>query len=745
MDTVFGTFDTLREKLGMQYVDAFYNEDAYKRIDKFSDEVLCYAESLGDIPHSVIKARCFEYILKNAPLYINGDDIFGVCLEGQKFAKMVSWGCMLEKVIGRLNSKWQKELKDVLNPHEDIEFINNAENYLINEFYIDYNHSTPCWEDIFALGIKGIYGRILVYKERHSPLNEEQQAYFDALEITYRAISGFFERLIDALEYRNEPKLEFMRKALINISHNPPSNTYEALLLGWLYWYLQENIDALRCRTMGGLDELYLKFYTNDIKSGTFTKEEIKEMFIYFMNEFYSFRVGQQQPMYLGGTDMDGKCIVNELSYLILDAYDTLSRPDPKLQIKVGKNTPKEFSKRVLEIIRNGNSSISIINDDNAITSLKKIGVSDKEATTYLMSGCWDYTVKNHEVKTIPARVSLPRILEYTMTNGVCLATGKKVGCETGYDFETFDEFYSAFKSQVMYIWKRTKKIVENWELYLKDINPSNMFSATMTDSLECAQDGYANGMKYNTTVFTLAGLGTLVDSLCVIKKYVYDKKVVSLNEFVNILKLNWRGYEDLRRIIMRDNDKYGNGSKMADEITFDITSYLSYIINKVPNSRGSYWKIGLLSIDKNIRFGELMDATPDGRLKGEPLSKNLSPSVGMDRSGITTLINSVCNIDFTLFPHAGIFDLILHPSAVAGSDGLEAFYGILKTYFDGGGHSIQFNVFSADTLKDAQRNPDKYKNLQVRVCGWNVYFTELEKIAQDIFIAQCEHNESGL
>ena len=271
------------------------------------------------------------------------------------------------------------------------------------------------------------------------------------------------------------------------------------------------------------------------------------------------------------------------------------------------------------------------------------------------------------------------------------------------------------------------------------------MFSATMTDSLECARDGYADGMKYNTTVFTLAGLATVVDSICVIKKFVFDKKILTLNEFTEILKNNWEGNESLRLDILKDDDKYGNGSDYADDIMVDLTKYLSDLINKAPNGRGSYWKIGLLSIDKNIAFGKTFSATPDGRYMGDPISKNLSPNIGMDRKGLTTLISSLNKIDFSDFPHAGIVDFILHPSAVAGEEGLNVFMGILKTFFNGGGHSVQFNVFSADTLKDAQRNPDKYKNLQVRVCGWNVYFTELNKVAQDAFIAQCEHNESGL
>ena len=215
------------------------------------------------------------------------------------------------------------------------------------------------------------------------------------------------------------------------------------------------------------------------------------------------------------------------------------------------------------------------------------------------------------------------------------------------------------------------------------------------------------------------------------------------LKELVNALKSNWSGYEALRVRILRDTDKYGNGSPLADDLTVRLTRFFESTTNGKPNSRGGRWKLGMLSIDKNVRFGALMCATPDGRGAGEPLSKNLSPVIGMDRGGITVLLNSVTKMDFTNYPHAAMLDLILHPSAVSGEDGLAVFCALVRTYFKKGGHSLQFNIFSASLLIEAQKNPEKYRNLQIRVCGWNVYFTDLEKVLQDAFIRECLHREN--
>lgn len=600
MNNLWNTFDGDREALDKQYIDAWNNEESFGRIEKLEAKVMELADTLKDEPHPVIKARCFDYILENAPVYINPCDWFGIALEAQKMTPIYDIGCSPRRILSLLSSKWHSELNEKLNLSEDSHFVQNARGYLLNEFYIDYNHSTPNWDDILEYGISGLLKRVNEYKTdlcKKAPLSKEQIAYFEGIEITYNAILKLFERYIIALGEKTEPKMQHMKKAFENLINNPPKNTYEALLLAWQYWFLQEDIDCVRVRTMGGLDQLYYKFYKEDLDSGTFTKENIKELFVYFMNEFNAIRVFYQEPMYLGGMNENGDCIVNELSYLILDAYNILSEPNPKLQAKISKNTPDRFLKEVLITIRNGNSSISIMNDDNAALSLMNVGVPKEEALTNLMSGCWDYTVKNHEVKTIPVRISLPKILEYTMTGGKCLSTNEIVGCKTGTEFETFEEFYSAYKKQWLYIRERVKSIIENWELYLADISPSNMFSGTMTDSLAQGVDGYARGMKYNTTVYTVAGLGTLVDGLCAIKKYVFDKKEVSLEEFVDILKSNWSNNERLRKIILNDKDKYGNGSDLADELMVDLTDFFAKNINGVPNSRGGYWKLGTLSM----------------------------------------------------------------------------------------------------------------------------------------------------
>ncbi len=735
-------YESDRNALINQYVTAWRSPEAFRRHDCLTEDMLSFADSLKGQPHSVIKAKTFAFLLEKAPVYINPEDWFGIALEVPKLDPLFDTGTPCHRPILDLSRQWTQEIAEQLHRAEDKHFVNCTKNYLFNEFYIDYNHSTPCWEDILSLGLPGLLERAGEYRKKHEPLSAEQQAYFDGIEISYAAFINLLKRYKNELDKYNEPKMLVMKKAIGHLIDNPPSNTYEALLLAWIYWFVGEQVEGIRVRSMGALDRLYYDFFKRDTESGLCSTDDIRELFTCFMTCFHAMRVQYQEPMYIGGVDEDGKCVVNELSYIILEAYDILSAPNPKLQAIISINTPDAFLNLVLRIIRGGNSSISIINHEIVESSLLRLGVTVEEARTYLMSGCWDYAIRNHEVKTVPIRVSLPKVLEYTMTNGICLTTGKQAALPLGESFDSFDEFLEAYEKEWLYIQQRAMSIIENWELYLAEISPSNLFSGTMLDSLERGVDGYARGMKYNNTVFTVCGLATLVDSLCAIKKFVFDEHRLNLKEFTDILRNNWEGHEELRREIVNDADKYGNGSAVADALCVRLVNYFASNTNLRPNSRGSFWKLGILSIDKNLRFGQLMCATPDGRLAGEPISKNLSPVIGMDRGGITALMNSLCKMDFTNFPHSAMLDVILHPTAVSGEDGLSVFASLVRTYFAKGGHSIQFNVFSADTLIAAQKEPEKFKNLQIRVCGWNVYFVDLEKPMQDAFIKEALHKE---
>ena len=276
-------------------------------------------------------------------------------------------------------------------------------------------------------------------------------------------------------------------------------------------------------------------------------------------------------------------------------------------------------------------------------------------------------------------------------------------------------------------------------EKYYGEIGPDPLLSSMYDHCVETGVDALEGGAEYNNTSYYVFFIASLVDSICAVKRLVFEEKRITFAELCETLKNNWENNEKLRLIARSIPEKYGNNNAVADEITKEFSDYCASLITNKPNSRGGVFKGAFFSIDYFVYFGERTMATPDGRKYGEVLSKNLCATVGQDKNGITALINSATKIDHTKWPNGTVLDVVLHPSAVSGDDGLDAFYTLLKTYMLKGGMALHGNVFNTEELKKAQQNPEKYKNLQVRVCGWNAYFVNLSKVEQDCFIKQAE------
>ena len=324
------------------------------------------------------------------------------------------------------------------------------------------------------------------------------------------------------------------------------------------------------------------------------------------------------------------------------------------------------------------------------------------------------------------------------ITNGIDLSSGREHGLKTG-KINSYPEFVDAVKRQIAYMTDRLTGYIVQIEKHYGEINPDPLLSCQYDESIAKGVDVYEGGAKYNSSSFYFYCIASLTDSMAAVKELVFEKQLLSFDELCTALRNNWKGYERIQAAARALPEKYGNNNETADRISAEMADYAASLVNNRPNGRGGVFKAALFSIDSFVYYGRKTMATPDGRSAGEPLSKNLCASVGMDRRGITALINSVTKLDLSKFPTGSVLDIVVHPSAVAGEDGLEAFLGLLKTYFRLGGFAMHGNVFNSETLRDAQKHPEKYRNLQVRVCGWNVFFVNLSKTEQDVFIKQAE------
>lgn len=336
--------------------------------------------------------------------------------------------------------------------------------------------------------------------------------------------------------------------------------------------------------------------------------------------------------------------------------------------------------------------------------------------------------------------MNIPKAIELVFTDGVDMITGKRLTPKYVKQINSFDDFKASFFQKLESLCQNSMELVGAYERNFMKINPSFVFSPSFEERVGKGVNIYDGGAKYNNSSVCGFGLAPAVDSLAAVKKAVFDDGIITMEEFCEILKNNWRGNELLRLKIKNTYPKYGNNDFAADLLATEVCAKMAGFINGKPNARNGVYRLGTFSIDWIWEFGEHTAATPDGRMMGEVISKNMSSIIGCDKSGITALINSVTKVDFTDIPNGTILDLTLHETTTRGEDGLNVLKGIVTVYMNMGGMAVHINILSPEKLKEAQREPDKYKTMQGRLCGWNVYFVNLSKKEQGQFILQTEH-----
>lgn len=665
-------------------------------------------------PHCLQKARALAYVLDNARVDIHSHDYF---------IGLYNWGRLLSDACWKT---WEREIAPT-RPAECRAFMQEGIARGAIDIWGDYDHSVPDWHFLYQNGFPGVLSRIQrVHAEKQGTLTADGEAFFAALEMTYTAVLRFLDRLIARAGTETHAKAAAVRESLCHLRAGAPQTTYDALQLIYIYFIISECVDAVQVRSLGsGLDHDLLPFYEADIAAGRYTADEIAEFIGYFFMQFSAIGNYWGHPLYLGGTNLDGTTRVNAVSYLILDVYRALHIYNPKLQIKYGRSTPPAFVRRVLDMLRAGGAGMVIVCEDNVLHAFETRGIGREECFDFDIRGCYEYGVRAAEVATAPLYINLLRgvldVFEDDMT-----------------EISSYAAFEAKYFEKMRSIYENGMRAANAIEETLDVVNPTLLFSGTSESSLERVADVYQTGAKYEMTDIVNSGLASAVDALMAVKTLVFDEQRVTLPALRDILAADWAGQELLRRYACNLPCKYGNNHPETTALTERIADFiLSY--QGRPNARGGSYKMFLHSARMFIAFGKRCGATPDGRHAGEETSKNGSPTPGTDTAGATALILSALHTHPDRFAEGHCLDVMLHPSAVTGEDGLTAMKALVDVYAAGGGASIQFNIVDAATLRAAQREPEKYRDLQIRVCGWNVLFRDMCKAEQDKYIERAE------
>ena len=455
-----------------------------------------------------------------------------------------------------------------------------------------------------------------------------------------------------------------------------------------------------------------------------------------YLKEIDRLKATANIPFAICGTNRQGEDLSNELSYVFLDTYSTAELVNTKIHFLCSQKTPSYLIEKAFHSIRDGHNSIVFISDEKVIESLIKHGAKHDDAVRYHVVGCYECGAEGEITCSCNARVNIPKALELALTGGTDMITGKPIGLQRSTDIKTYEELWYEFELQAKYLCSCAMKATDLVEAHYSEIHSSPIFSGTYISALEKGGDVYlAHTAEYNNSSVNAIGLATAADSLAAIKKAVYDDKLLSLSEFTEILKNNWKDNDYLRLIIKNKYPKYGQGIIENDAIASKIVDILSDAVSRKPNTKGGIYRLGLFSIDWRWELGEKTAASADGRLCGDPLSQNTGACFGADKEGATSHLLSASRIDTSKTPNGSIVDIDLHISSVRGENGISALTTSLRTYFRLGGFAVHYNVLDTNVLKDAKKYPEKYPNLQVRLCGWNVSFNSLSEKEKDEFI----------
>lgn len=670
------------------------------------------------------KARGMEYALMHTRIACDRRDIFPAL------------NAINRPVRKALSDPWRKEIFSQNIPQVEARR-QQLERDGIVTMWPDFDHSVPVWDDLLELGFTGILERaerIRVSK----PRTQDEEDFFEGIRITYEALLAFLARLQRQAEAEGNTQ---MAASLAQLRKGAPVSFYDALMLGYIYFMVSEHIDYLQVRSLSNFDRLYCRFYQADLNRGV-PEEALRRQLAYYFLQFTAIGNYWNQPVYLGGENADGSTLINPLSYMFLDVYDKMGIYSPKVQIKVAEGMPKDFLLKALDMIRRGHNSLVFVCDPTMRKALVRAGATEDQARLCDIRGCYEYTPQS-DYQTSMKYINLLKPLEYTLHQGHDGVTGVFSGVASPAlsHYTTFEKLFDEYKRQMLAIVETTIETANAYEDYLYQVNPLPMISATFPSCLEKAKDALGGGGILNSSCLEPGFLADAADSLMMIKKYVYEQQALTLEELVAMLDANYAGSELWQARLRADREKYGNNKTRPDDIAMEIANLIVSHVSGRPNSkvRGGIWTCAFHVARQSYTQGKKTAASPNGRSLGEELSKNLSPSMGQNREGATAAVLTATKFDASSVFSSVPLDLGLLPNAVQGDDGLEAMYGLVMTFLKRGGHAMQINVFDADTLRDAQANPDKYRDLQIRVCGWNVLWNNICKEEQDGFIRQAE------
>ena len=693
----------------------------------------------------------------------------------------------------------------VMNDRELINFKVKEEDYKIQEeVMIPYwekrsmrskilRQMTPQWKDAYEAGIFTEFmeqrgpghtvGSVKIYEKGFLDYKEDIQKSIDSLDfmndpealdkknelegmkLACDAIMILGERYAAyARELAEKETDEKRKEELLQIAANcdvvpahKPETYWQAIQMYWfVHLGVTSELNPWDAYSPGRLDQHLNPFDEKDVEEGRLDDDKALELleclWVKFNNQPAPPKVGitlKESSTYTdfanlntGGITPDGENGVNNVSYLILDCMDEMKLLQPSSNVQISRKTPQKFLKRACEISRKGWGQPAFYNTEAIIQELLNAGKSLEDARRGGTSGCVETGAFGNEAYILTGYFNIPKVFELTLNNGYDKMTGKQLSLKLGNaeDFKTYDELFDAFKAQMKYfidIKIQGSNVIE--KIYAENM-PVPFLSIITNDCISRGKDYNGGGARYNTKYLQGVGIGTITDCLAAVKYNVYEEKKFTMAELMKALDDNFEGHDRILNLVRNKTPKYGNDDDYADSIMKSVFEYYRSQVTGRPNMLGGMYRINMLPTTCHVYFGDVMMASTNGRLAHKPVSEGISPEKGADTNGPTAVVKSCAKMDH-LQTGGTLLNQKFTPSVVAGEEGLEQMANLVRTYFNMDGHHIQFNVIDKETLIQAQKHPEDYKDLIVRVAGYSDHFRNLSKALQDEIIERTEQS----
>lgn len=654
-----------------------------------------------------------------------------------------------------------KSLEDIVHQRIGDEISEISKVVKINQTDHAQGHICPNVKEWLELGPAGVIAKA---EKNLVGANASQQEFYRCVILVMQGVQKFMQRYADLLEEKADsyPKytasMRELAKICQNLQNRPAQSFHEALQSTWFLFVVLHMESNASSFSPGRLDQILYPYYQKDLAEKKMDEDQALEMIeclwlkfneiVYLRNKnsakyFAGFPIGFNVAV--GGQDENGNDASNALSHLLIQAQEDIGLPQPNLSVRLFEHTDQALLTHAVKCVSKGSGMPQFFNDKAIVSPLMDLGISKQDALNYAIVGCVELTTHGNNLGWSDAAMfNMNKVLELTLNHGKCLLTGKQMGPDLGSlsTYASFSDLEAAYQKMMDYFIEKMIPCCEGVEKAHIDCLPTPFLSAVIDDCMDKGMDVTAGGAHYNLSGIQMIQVANLADSLAAIKELVYDKKKVDASHLEKALQNNFVGDEVLRQMLLHRVPKYGNDVAWVDELGAKWALYFREQLRKYKNYRNGPYHTGMYTVSAHVPMGQNVGASADGRFAQDPLADGgLSAVYGRDIQGPTAVLKSVSKMDNSCTTNGGLLNMKFLPDFFKTKAGITKFCNFLRAFVDLEVPHIQFNVVSKENLLDAQKHPDQYRSLTVRVAGYTAYFTELAGDLQNEIIARTSYD----